>query len=369
MNFRHFLATALVAAVPILGLANTAPTDALATAQGLAAAAETPALRAELGAAVALGLVQRARLLEAEQFAEALPPFQQATVLLAVAAALPVERRADAEKLLLTVQTDRALTTDWHKSRIAHALSAAYARLGRFDTGEGMAREVPDTEDRAFALQAVVAELCRQGEVARARELAGAIEENRRYGTYRQKAEALANVATALHTRGDTEGSATLLAQAALLLPKKPGWSDGGAMRAVAVAQFACAEKAAAEALLARAETLAQAIGGPWKASELALVAAAWRSCKQPARADQILAEATTFLTTLSAGDRSPEALALARAQMTASQPAAARKLIAASLTEASTLGNAELARAAHVRALLTWAELFGSEAAPVAGR
>jgi hypothetical protein len=228
-----------------------------------------------------------------------------------------------------------------------------------------MAREVPDTEDRAFALQTVVEALCRQGEVARARELAGTIEENRRYGTYRQKAEALATVATALHGRGDSEGATTLLSQAALLLPKKPGWSDGGAMRALATAQFACAENAAAEALLARAEALARAIGGPWKVSELTQVAAAWRSCQQPARADEILAAAGQFLPTLTAGDRVPEALALARAQVAAGQPTAARKLLATTLTEAATLGSAEVVRAARLRTLLTWAELFGGEAAP----
>lgn len=362
MNLRLLLATALGAVASALAVA--APTDALTSAQSLAAA-ETPAQQAELGEAVALGLVRRGRYAEAEKLASTLPAYQHANVFLAVAEALPPTRRADAETLLLAVQTDRALTTDWHKSRIARGLAVAHARLGRLDVAEAMAREVPDTEDRAFALQGVVAALCHAGEVARARELAGSIEENRRYGTYRQKAEALAGVAAALHARGDTEGSATLLAQAGLLLPKKPGWSDGGALRAVAVAQHACGDVAAAEALLARTETLAQAIAGPWKVTELTQVAAAWRRCGQAARADRLLTEAGAFLVTLAPLDRAPEALVLARAQVAAGKSDAARAVLVAALADVATAGNAEVTRAPQIRALLTWAELFASEPLP----
>ena len=352
----------------LLGVAaNAAPSATLSAALALAQAAENPDLRAELEADVAQGVVHQGGLSEAEKIAHKLPPYQHATILLAVAEAQAGAERAAAEKLLLAVQTDRALTTDWHKSRIARGLAVSYARLGRLDTAEALAREVPDTEDRAYALQAIVGPLCQAGEVARARELAGTIEENRRYGTYRQKAEALAQVATALHSRGDSEGSATLLAQAALLLPKKPGWSDGGAMRGVAVAQHSCGETAAAVALLTRADELASAIAGPWRVSEFTQVSEAWRRCGESARADQRLAEASIFLTTLTVTDRIPEALTLARAQFAAGQKVAARKLLAATLAEASGLASPEVARAHHVRALLAWAELFGTEPLPTA--
>ena len=362
MNFRVLLALALGAAAP--ALAGAAPA-ALRAAQAIAQAADVPAQRIELQTAIALGLVQQGQRAEAEKLAAGLPPFQHATVLLALAEATPAAEFAAAEKLLLAVQTDRALTTDWHKSRIARGLAVAYARLGRLAPAEALAREVPDTEDRAFALQAVVAALSQAGDVARAREVAGTIEENRRYGTYRQKAEALAHVATALHQRGDPEGAATLLAQAALLLPKKPGWSDGGALRAVALAEHACGETAAATTLLTRAEDLAQAIAGPWKVSELTQVAAAWRRCDQAARADQRLADAATFLAAQTVTDRLPEALTLARAQFAAGQRDTARKLLTATLAEVSGLPNPDVSRGPHVSTLLTWAELFGIESLP----
>jgi Flp pilus assembly protein TadD len=355
----------LVLAATLGVTANAAPSATLPAALALAQAAENSDVRAQLEADVALGMVLQVRLSEAEKIAQKLPPYQHATILLAVAEANAVKERAAAEKLLLLVQTDRALTTDWHKSRIARGLAVAYARLGRFDTAEALAREVPDTEDRAYALQAIVGPICQAGEVARARELAGTIEENRRYGTYRQKAEALALVATALHKRGDSEGAETLLAQAALLLPKKPGWSDGGAMRGVAVAQHACGDTVAAMALLTRADALASAIAGPWKVSEFTQVSAAWRRCGEAAHADQRLFDAESFLAKLAMTDRLPEALALARAQFNAGQSLAARKLIIATLAEASALASPEVARTHHVRTLLTWAELFGNEPLP----
>ncbi len=359
MIIRLLLATTLSVA------ATAAPSTALPAALALARAAESPELRTELEATVAQTIALQGGLAEAEKIAAALPPYQHASVLLALAEVTSLVERAAAEKFLLAVQTDKALTTDWHKSRIARGLAVAYARLGRLDTAEAFAREVPDTEDRAYALQAIVGPLCQAGEVARARELAGTIEENRRYGTYRQKAEALAQVATALHSRGDNEGAATLLAQAALLLPKKPGWSDGGAMRGVAVAQYACGETASATALLNRADDLASAIAGPWKVSEFTQISAAWRRCGESARADQRLAEAAIFLTTLTVTDRIPEALTLARAQFAAGQKLAARELLAATLAEALGLASPEVARAHHVRTLLAWAELFSTEPLP----
>lgn len=337
----------------------TAAPATLTTARTVATEVSDISLREELQQEIATTLARRGQREEAEALASTLPPFRHASVLLILATQLPEARRAEAEKILLDAQTDRALTKDWHKSRLARLLAATHARLGHFDTAVDMAREVPDTEDRAFAQREVVAELCRAGDVNRARELAGSIEENRRYGTYRQKAGALADVARTLHARGDAEGAATLLAQAELLLPKKPGWSDGGAMIEVSVAAHTCGQTEQGRALLLRAETLAQAIAGSWKVAELANLAAAWRACGDTERAQARLAEAGEFLATLPPLERAPEAIALARAQAAGAKDSA-RTLLLATLAGADRAKNDGAWRAVRVRSLLAWSELFG---------
>jgi len=343
----------------------TAAPAALTTAGAVTKQVPEAALREELQQELASVLARRGQLKEAEALASTLPPFRHAGVLLIIATQLPEARRAEADKILLDAQTDRALTKDWHKSRLARLLAATHAKLGHFDTAVEMARDVPDTEDRAFAQREVVAELNRAGDVTRARELAGSIEENRRYGTYRQKAGALADVARTLHARGDTEGAATLLAQAELLLPKKPGWSDGRAMVEVAIAAHACGQTEQGRVLLVRAETLAQAIAGSWKVSELANLAAAWRACGDTARAEARLVEAGEFLATLTTLERVPEALALARTQAAAGASGAARSILLATLADVDREMQVPAWQAVRVRTLLAWAELIGDGPLP----
>lgn len=351
-------------AVALCQLAATPPRSAIAQAEALVAGAD-PAEREELGEALGLALVRQGRTGEAEKLAATLPPVRHAAVILALAERLPASESDRAGQLLLEAQTDRALIRDWHKSRIARLLAVAHARLGRLEAAEAMAREVPDAEDRAFALRDVVFELCRAGEITRARELAAAIEENRRYGTYRQKAAALSAVSSLMQSRGDAEGAATLLAQAELLLPKKPGWSDGEALLSVGVAGHACGQTDKAGELFNRAGALARGIGGAWKVSELTAVAAAWREVGEKARAAELLAEAETLLAALPASERAPEALALARAHAAADNAGKARTLVAEALAEALREEKTGSGRAAQVRALLAWAEITGEAAVP----
>jgi tetratricopeptide (TPR) repeat protein len=237
------------------------------------------------------------------------------------------------------------------------------ARLGLLESAAKTAREVPDTEDRAFALRDVVRELARRDEVALARELADAIEENRRYGTYRQKAGALSAIALARHRRGDRAEAETLLIQAAALLPKKPGWSDGEALRDVAAAQLACGQIDAGRELLARAEMLARGIAGAWRVSEMSAVAKVWPAGGERERALSLIQESEKALVSIPPTERAPESLALARVQHTAGNTNAARALIRAVLTDDAGGDDAEAKRARQVRALLVWAELFGDEA------
>jgi hypothetical protein len=338
--------------------AVAAPADASSTARALADSAPDPALRAELQQAVAEVYARRSDRETALALATVLPPAQRAPVLLTLAAHLPDPRGKEAEQLALDAQTARALTTDWHKARISRLLAVAYARLGKFEAAIALAHTVPDTEDKAFAQQDVVAALNRAGEVARARELAGAIEENRRYGTYRQKAAALADCARTLYLRGNAEDATTLLAQAELLLPKKPGWSDGGAYRDVAVAAHACGEKDRAHALLTRTEALARQIAGPWRVAELVSVADAWRACGDAPRAAAGLREAADFLATLAPLERAEQAVALARGWSAEGEPAKARAALGAVLAEADAAGRTEAWRKPRVMALLAEAEL-----------
>lgn len=295
--------------------------------------------------------------------AEQLPPGPRAMVLLELAAHLPDPRGPEAEQLALDAQTARALTNDWRKARVARLLAAAYARLGKFDAAVALAHTVPDTEEKAFALQEVTAALNRAGLVAQARVLAGAIEENRRYGTYRQKAAALADTARTLHARGNLEDAATLLAQAELLLPKKPGWSDGEAYRDVAIAAHHCQLSTKATALLIQAESLARQIAGPWRVTELTRLAAAWQTCGDTQRSAARLTDASVFLTTLTPLDRADEAPTLARAWAEQSGnpdgKSKARATLAAVLAEAEKAGNSNVWRKSRVRVLLTQAELF----------
>ena len=336
------------------------------TARELADTAPDTVLREELRHDVAAFLARRGDSAAARSAAAQLPPGRQAMVLLELAAHLPDLRGKEAEQLALDAQTAKALTTDWRKARVARLLAVAYARLGKFDAAVALAHTVPDTEEKASALQAVVAELNRAGELAKARELAGTIEENRRYGTYRQKAAALADTARTLHARGNPDDAATLLAQAELLLPKKPGWSDGAAYRDVAVAAYRCGQKEKAFDLLTRAEALAQQIAGPWKVTELTRIAAAWRDCSDVARASDRLTEASVFLQTLQPLDRAEESLALAQGWAFAGESldgnAQARATLNASLAEADRAGNPEPWRKSRVRLLLTSAELLGKQ-------
>ena len=360
------LAALLLSAVPRVAGANAGASASagIDTARALADAAPDMVLREELLHDVAAFLARRGDSAGARSAAAQLPPGRQAMVLLELAAHLPDPRSKEAEQLALDAQTAKALTTDWRKARVARLLAVTYARIGKFDAAIALAHTVPDTEEKASALQAVVAELNRAGEISKARELAGTIEENRRYGTYRQKATALADTARTLHARGNPEDAATLLAQAELLLPKKPGWSDGAAYRDVAVAAYRCGKKDKAVELLARAEALAQQIAGPWKVTELARIAAAWRDCADVTRAAARLAEAAVFLKTLPPLERAEEALALAQGWALAGESreekAQARALVTAVLAEADREGNPATWRKPRVRALLAAAELVG---------
>ncbi len=358
--------SSLVPAYAYVALAVTSLASAATgfdAARALAEATPDATLREELRQDVALVMARSGDVLGARAIAAQLPPGRSALVLLELAAHLPDPQGKAAEQLALDAQTAKALTNDWRKARIARLLAAAYARLGKLDAAVALALTVPDTEEKAFALQDVVAELNRAGQVAKSRELAGAIEENRRYGTYRQKAAALSDTARTLHTRGNSEDAATLLAQAELLLPKKPGWSDGVAYRDVAVAAYACGQKEKAAELLNRTEALAQQIAGPWRVSELTRVAAAWRSCGDHPRAGARLDEAAAFLLTLQPLDRAEESLALARAWLEAGAAFEgkqhARSTLAAVLAEAERAGNTEVWRKPRVRTLLAQAELF----------
>jgi tetratricopeptide (TPR) repeat protein len=335
------------------------------TARALADAAPDTVLRDELRHDVATFLARQGDSAAARSAAAQLPPGRQAMVLLELAAHLPDLRGKEAEQLALDAQTAKALSNDWRKARVAHLLAVAYARMGKFEAAVALAHTVPDTEEKASALQVVVAQLNRAGEIAKAQELAGTIEENRRYGTYRQKAAALADTASTLHTRGNPEEAATLLAQSELLLPKKPGWSDGAAYRDVAVAAFRCGQKEKAVELLTRAEALAQQIAGPWKVTELTRVATAWRACGESDRAVARLTEMAEFLATLTPLERAEESLALAQAWFAFSPDsrdgkAKALALLAAVLAEADRAGNPETWRKPRVRALLATAELSG---------
>jgi hypothetical protein len=330
-------------------------------ALAVAESATDKTLRSELRAEVALALARRGDRAASLTMAPTLPPALHATVLLALAAHLPDPRGAEAAQLLLDAQTAKALTDDWRKARVARLLAVAYARHGKSEAAIALAHTVPDSEERAFALQDVIATLNRAGEVARARELAGTIEENRRYGTYRQKAAALADTARTLHRRGNADDAATLLAQAELLLPKKPGWADGVAYRDVADAAFACGERPKALDLLGRAEALARQIAGPWKVTELTRVAASWRAASDTPRATAILADAAAFLATLTPMDRADEALALAHAWHAAGESAKARALLDGILADADTAANAEAWHKPRVRSLLALDELFGA--------
>lgn len=363
-----FAALLLIAVPPVSGAsanasASPAASAAFETARALAQAAPDATLRDELLHDVATFLARRGDNAATRAAAAQLPPGRQAMVLLELAAHLPEPHGPEAEQLALDAQTAKALTTDWRKARIARLLAVAYARRGKFEAAVALAHTVPDAEEKASALQEVVAELNRAGQVARARELAGTIEENRRYGTYRQKAAALADTASTLHVRGNPEDAATVLAQAALLLPKKPGWSDGGAYRDVAVATHRCGQKEQAAELLTHAETLAQQIAGPWKVTELTRVAAAWRDCDDAARATARLSEAAAFLLSLAPLDRAEEALALARGWWATGKSsegkAQARALLTAVLSAAERADNPETWRKPRVRALLASAELF----------
>ena len=369
-SLSSLLAAILLIAVPLVAAANAGTNAAVSTSAGidtalaLAHAAPDATLREELVHDVATFFARRGDSAGARSAAAQLPPGRQAMVLLELAAHLPDLRSNEAEQLALDAQTAKALTTDWRKARVAHLLAVAYARRGKFDAAIALAHTVPDTEEKASALQAVVAELNRAGEISKARELAGTIEENRRYGTYRQKASALADTARTLHARGNPEDAATLLAQAELLLPKKPGWSDGGAYRDVAVAAYHCGQKEKASELLTRTEALAQQIAGPWKVTELTRIAAAWRDCADVARSAARLAEAAVFLKTLPPLERAEEALALAEGWALAGESfegkAQARALVTAVLAEADSAGRADTWRKPRVRALLALAELSG---------
>ncbi len=359
--FSSLLAASVFVSAPSFAAATAPEID---TARALADGAPDTVLRDELRHDVADFLARRGESTAARAAAALLPSGRQAMVLLELAAHLPDQRANEAEQLALDAQTAKALTIDWRKARVARLLAVAYARLGKFEAAVALAHTVPDPEEKASALRDVVAMLNRAGQVAQARELAGAIEENRRYGTYRQKAAGLADTARTLHTRGNPEDAATLLAQAELLLPKKPGWSDGGAYLDVAVAAYGCGQKEKAAELLVRAESLAQQIAGPWKVTELVRVATAWRACADGGRAVARLTEAAEFLRTLTPLDRAEESLAVARGWVEASASfegkMKARAIVDAVIAEADHAGNLETWRKARVRALLASAELFG---------
>jgi hypothetical protein len=154
-----------------------------------------------------------------------------------------------------------------------------------------------------------------------------------------------------------------LLIQAAALLPKKPGWSDGEALRDVAAAQLACGQIDAGRELLARAEMLARGIAGAWRVSEMSAVAKVWLAGGERERALSLIQESEKALVSIPPTERAPESLTLARVQHTAGNFNAARALIRAVLNDNAGESDAEAKRARQVRALLVWAELFGDEA------
>ena len=349
----------------VLGTVSCPAASALDAAREVARTVGEAGLRDTLEQEVAVALAQQGATPAALELGRHLSPFQQASTLLAVAAQLPPASIAQAEQLLLDAQTDRVLVHDWYKTRLSRLLAVTHAKMGHFETAEALAREIPDIEDRAFALADIVGEIARKGDVAKARELAGSIEENRRYGTYRQKSVALAGVARILHQRGDSDGAATLLAQAELLLPKKPGWSDGEALLRVGLAAHACGQPEHGRELLARSEALARAISGAWKASELARVADAWRACGDLNRASALLKETADFLATLPPLERAPEALALARARAAAGFSEAANALLTATLADAERAENTDPWRAIRVRTLLARVEIRDADPRP----
>jgi len=361
MLTRLLLASASLIAV-LVPAAESLPTSytvARRTAIQMKASPEKEQLTADV-AQVAILLGKSA---DAQGLAESLPPFLHASVLLELASALPAEQADRAQLLVGMAERDQALTLDWHKSRVSRLLAVTQARLGLLESAAKTAREVPDTEDRAFALRDVVRELSRRDEVALARGLADAIEENRRYGTYRQKAGALSAIALALYQRGDRTEAEASLTQAAALLPKKPGWSDGEALRDVAAAQLACGQIDAGRELLGRAETLARGIAGAWRVSELSAVAKVWLAGGEHERALSLIQDAEKALSSIPPTERAPESLTLARVQHTAGNLNAARALIRAVLNDDAGESDAEAKRARQVRSLLVWAELFGDEA------
>lgn len=357
------LAFGLALTITAQAAASYAPITALETAITLADSGADSPLETELKQEICSELVRRGEFADAQSRAAKLPAYRHAAVLLELATRLPESQRAEAEKLLAIARSDLELTLDWHKSRVSRWLAVAQAKLGQLEVAAKTAREVPDAEDRAFALRDVVIEFCRQGEVTQARELAGAIEENRRYGTYRQKAGALAAIARALHAKDDQAGTEALLTQAAAPLPKKPGWSDGGALLEVAQARLSCGQAEAGRELLERAEALARGIAGAWRVSELSAVAKVWLASGEPERARSLIQDAEKALSSIPPPERAPESLTLARVQHTAGNLNAARALIRAVLNDNAGESDAEAKRARQVRSLLVWAELFGDEA------
>ena len=338
--------------------AGAPPSPPLKDAQALAQAA-TGEERIELLQEVATTLARRGPAQAALDLAAQLPTGRRAMVVLELALHLPDTARTQTEQLALDGQTLKSLTPDWRKARLARLLARVQARLGNFEAATALAHTVPDTEERAFAQQEITAALCRAGLVEPARQLAGTIEDSRRYGTYRQKSAALADVARTLHRRGNPEEAATLLAQAELLLPKKPGWSDGLALVVLAEAFHACGDAGKARDLMARAEALAQTIAGSWKAAELARVAAGWRTCDDAARAHAALEAAVQFLAGLNPWARAEEAAPFARAAAQAGDAVQARAALLATLDDAQRAENRDAWRKPHVRTLLAWVELF----------
>lgn len=358
--FRRCHWITFLVAIASLRAAAPGPADALGEARTLAEAAPE-AERDELRQEVATTLARRSATQAALGLASQLPAARRAMVMIEVALHLPGADRREAEQLILDAQTAKSLTNDWRKARLARMLARAHAHLGHFEAAEALAHTVPDTEDRAFALQEIVAELCRAGLIEKARQLAGMIEENRRYGTYRQKVAALAETARTLHHRGNPEDAATLLAQAELLLPKKPGWNEGGSFVALAEARRACGETAKARELLMHAESLARTIAGSWRVPELARVAAAWRATGDTERARSALSEAAAFLATLPPLERAEESLSLARGWAANGDAAHGREVLLATLAAAGHAENQDSWRKPRVRALLVWTELFGN--------
>lgn len=347
----------------LAGAEASAPRSALEAAVAIADSGPAAGANEELQQEICFELIRRGDFVAAKSRTAQLSAFRHAAVVLELASRLPAARRAEAEQLVMLAHADQQVTLDWHKSRVSRLLAVTQAKLGRLESAAKTAREVPDAEDRAFALRDVVRELARRDEVALASDLADAIEENRRYGTYRQKAGALSAIALARHRRGDRAEAEALLIQAAALLPKKPGWSDGEALRDVAAAQLACGQIDAGRELLARAEMLARGIAGAWRVSEMSAVAKVWLAGGERERALSLIQESENALVSISPTERAPESLTLARVQHTAGNTNAARALIRAVLNDDAGGDDAEAKRARQVRALLVWAELFGDEA------